>query len=79
MNKTQTILTENSVGLIFSDKSGNLIEIFKICLTCCQGVIYYGCIENDPSDNYFAYNKQGQKLDHKGKVSKDTSLNLILE
>lgn len=73
------ILSYDSVGSTFKDQSGNFINIFKECSTCCQGVIYYGCIENDPSDNYFAYNKQGQRLGHKGKVSLDTSLNLILE
>lgn len=73
------MLSSDLVGSTFLDFSGNSINIFKECSTCCQGVIYYGCIESDPSDNYFAYNSQGYRLDHKGKVSKDTSLNLILE
>lgn len=73
------MLSSDSVGLTFQDQSGNSINIFKECSKCCQGVIYYGCIENDPSDNFFAYNSQGKRLDHKGKVSKDTSINLILE
>lgn len=73
------MLSSDSIGSTFLDFSGNSINIFKECSTCCQGVIYYGCIENDPSDNFFAYNKQGKRLDHKGKVLKDTSFNLILE
>lgn len=72
------MLTNQSVGQTFLDNSGNLIEIFKICLTCCSGTRYYGCIETDPSDNFFTYNSKGQRLDHKGRVSKDTSFDLIL-
>ena len=72
------MLTNQSVGQTFLDNSGNFINIFKGCLTCCNGVRYYGHIENDPSDNFFAYNSQGQRLDHKGRVSKDISFDLIL-
>jgi len=73
------MLTNQSVGLTFLDNSGNPINIFKECTTCCNGVRYYGHIENDPSDNFFAYNSKGQRLDHKGRVSKDNNFNLILE
>lgn len=73
------MLSSDSVGSIFLDFSGNSINIFKECLTCCTGVRYYGHIESDLSDNFFAYNSQGQRLDHKGRVSKDSNLNLILE
>lgn len=73
------MLSSSSVGHNFLDSSGNSINIFKKCTTCCTGIRYYGCIENDTSDNFFAYNLLGQRLDHKGKVSKDTTLHLILE
>lgn len=73
------MLTNQSVGQTFLDNSGNLINIFKECTTCCNGVRYYGTIESDPSDNFFAYNSQGQRLDHKGRVSKGSSFDLILE
>ena len=72
------MLTNQSVGQTFLDNSGNPINIFKECLACCSGVRYYGCIESDSSDNFFAYNQQGQRLDHKGRVSKDISFDLIL-
>lgn len=72
------MLTENSVDKTFKDNQGNNILIFKQCLNCCHGVRYYGYIEYDPSDNFFAYNSKGQRLDHKGRVSKDSSFDLIL-
>ena len=60
------MLTSQSVGKIFKDNQGNTIEIFKECFTCCKGTRYYGSILNDSSDNYFAYDMQGNRLDHKG-------------
>lgn len=72
------MLTKESVGKIFKDNQGNDIFIFKECNTCCRGVRYYGTIENDPSDNFFAYNQQGIRLDHRGNPSKDKSTYLIL-
>lgn len=61
-----TMLTEQSIDQIYKDNQGMDILIFKQCLACCTGVKYYGYILNDPSDNFFAYNANGQRLDHKG-------------
>lgn len=71
------MLSEQSIDKIYKDNQGNTILIFKVCYTCCSGVRYYGYIEGDTSDNFYAYNSQGSRLDHKGAAISEGSL--ILE
>lgn len=71
------MLSEQSIDKIYKDNQGKDILIFKVCYTCCSGVRYFGHIENDPSDNFYAYNSQGKRLDHKGRAISEGSL--ILE
>lgn len=71
------MLSEQSIDQTYKDNQGNDILIFKECYTCCNGSRFFGYIENDPSDNFFAYNKLGQRLNHRGEVQNEGSL--ILE
>lgn len=68
------MLSPASIDKIYKDNQGNLILIFKECLTCCNGVKYYGYIEGDPSDSYFAYNQEGLRYNHKGEVTLEGKL-----
>lgn len=73
----KTMLSDQSIDKTYKDNQGNDILIFKQCLICCNGVRYYGYIEGDTSDNFYAYNSQGMRLDHKGRAISKGSL--ILE
>lgn len=77
MKEQTKFLTSDSIGAVFTDGTGNFIEIFKECTTCCNGVKYYGYIEGDPSDSYFAYNQEGLRYNHKGEITLEGKL--ILE
>lgn len=71
------MLSPVSIDKTYKDNQGNLILIFKECSTCCSGVKYYGYIEGDPSDSYFAYNQEGLRYNHKGEITLEGKL--ILE
>lgn len=62
---------------LFKDQNGNTYKFLKVVEGCCH-YPYYLFLEIDTNNSY-AYNKKGDRLDHNLNVIKDYSSRIIYE